>query len=57
MQVDEHWTIHTEERLRVRAVDLLEEDKPMWCSSSEKLAIKIGQKDNIFLIPLQEFLR
>ena len=43
---DEHWTLHTEERLRVRAIDLQEE---------EKLAIKIGKNDHIFLVPLQKF--
>ena len=55
LKKDEHWTIATENRLKVREVDL-HEQTGLFGQECEKMAVKIGQKYTVFLVPVQEFL-
>lgn len=55
LKKDEHWTFSTEDRLKVREADLYE-DGGMFGRTYEKMAIKIGQKNQIFLVPVEEFV-
>lgn len=54
LKKDEHWTIATEERLRVREVDLYGQTG-LFGTECEKMAVKIGQKNMVFLVGVQEF--
>lgn len=54
LKKDEHWTIATEKRLKVREVDLYGQSG-MFGTVYEKMAVKIGQKNTVFLVPMEEF--
>lgn len=51
---DEHWGIATEKRLCIRAIDLYD-STGIFHREPEKMAIKIGQKSDRYIVSLEEF--
>lgn len=54
LKKDEHWGIATEKRLCIRAADLYD-NSGMFHREPEKLAVKIGQKTDRYLVSVEEF--
>ena len=54
LKTDSHWAMASEERLRVRALDL--EENRLFGGMTEVLAIKTGNSINVYMIPIPVFL-